>query len=456
MARIGTLFFLILFLASYFGAFQFWFGLTRPQEINLVIAVTVSFLWVTEFVPLFVTGFLVLFLELFWLIPFWGEGAPKPIVFLSCFFSETILLFLGGFVISAAISKFQLDRDIANFVIKKTAGSAFLLILSLGFVTAFLSCFMNNTATAAMMLGLVSSFMKTWTEDHPLRKSLLFLIPFSANLGGIGTPIGTLPNVIGIGYLKERGLDFGFLSWMGFALPIVFVSILILCLLIYFIYLRKMSTNSLELKIVEDSYFHSLKEKWISISVIGVTVLGWITYDLHKIPNGTVAIIPILCFFGFRMLTLHDFRSLPWEVLILMGGGIALGKAFEETGLASYFVNLFKLGDLGNYGLFVFFSLLSLSLSCFLSNTSTANLILPITMGLPSNLVLPAALGATIGASLAMPLPVSTPPNALAFSYGGITSREMLKIGSQISFYSWIVLVTIGAGLLYILGIVEF
>ncbi len=456
MIRIGTLFFLLLFLAAYFGAFQIWFGLTGPQEVNLVIAVAVSFLWVTELVPLFVSGFLVLFLELIWLIPVWGDGAPKPIIFLSCFFSETILLFLGGFVVSAAISKFQLDKDIANFVIKKTAGSAFLLILSLGFVTAFLSSFMNNTATAAMMLGLVSSFMKTWPEDHHLRKSILFLIPFSANLGGVGTPIGTLPNVIGIGYLKERDLDFGFLSWMGFALPIVLVSILILCFLIYIIYLRKITPTTLEWRILEDNNFHTNKEKWISFFIIGVTIVGWITYDLHKVSNGTVAIVPILCFFGFRMLSLNDFRSLPWEVLILMGGGIALGKAFEETGLASFFVSLFKLGDFGKYGLFVFFSFLSLALSCFLSNTSTANLILPITMGLPSDLVLPAALGATIGASLAMPLPISTPPNALAFSYGGITSKEMLKIGSQISLYAWIVLITLGAGLLYLMGIVEF
>ncbi|TGK82101.1 SLC13/DASS family transporter [Leptospira noumeaensis] len=458
MIRAGIVFSSLAVFPALFGWYQLWLGLTRPQEINLAIALLVSFLWVTELFPLYVTGFLVLFLELVWLLPAWGPGAPKTITFLSCYFSETILLFLGGFVISSAITTYGLDSAIARFVIQKTKGSAFLLVLSLGFATGFLSCFMNNTATAAMMLGLVSSMMKSLEENNPLRKSLLFIVPFSANLGGIGTPVGTLPNVIGIAYLQERGLEVGFLNWMAFAFPVFVLSVLSLAILLYILYLKK---DKSELSIASIQIFNSnlsvsKRDRTIAFGIICITILGWISSDLHGISNGTVALFPIIVFFGFRLLDLKEFRNLSWDVLILMGGGIALGKAFEETGLAKHFVELFVLGDSNQFGLFIFFSILSLGLSCFLSNTSVANLILPITMGLPTHLILPAAIGATIGASLAMPLPVSTPPNALAFSYGGIKSFEMLKVGGIISIIAWIFFVTLGGLILHILGIVDF
>lgn len=458
MIRVGILFSSLTIIPALFGWYQNWLGLTRPQEINLAIALLVSFLWVTELFPLYVTGFLVLFLELVWMLPSWGPGAPKTITFLSCYFSETILLFLGGFVISSAITFYGLDSTIARFVIQKTKGSAFFLVLSIGFATAFLSCFMNNTATAAMMLGLVSSMMKSLEENNPLRKSLLFMVPFSANLGGIGTPVGTLPNVIGIGYLQERGLEFGFLNWMGFAFPVFILSVFALAILLYIVYLKKdqsrNSVSSIQVSAVNDSV--SKRDRSIALGIISITILGWITSDWHGISNGTVALLPVIVFFGFRLLDLKEFRNLSWDVLILMGGGIALGKAFEETGLAKHFVEVFMLGESGQLGLFLFFSLLSLGLSCFLSNTSVANLILPITMGLPTHLILPAAIGATIGASLAMPLPVSTPPNALAFSYGGIRSMEMLKVGGTISVIAWTLFVSIGGFMLHILGIVDF
>ncbi|TGL86384.1 DASS family sodium-coupled anion symporter [Leptospira congkakensis] len=458
MIRAGIVFSSLAVIPAFFGWYQLWLGLTRPQEINLAIALLVSFLWVTELFPLYVTGFLVLFLELVWLIPAWGPGAPKTITFLSCYFSETILLFLGGFVISSAITSYGLDSAIARFVIQKTKGSAFLLVLSLGFATGFLSCFMNNTATAAMMLGLVSSMMKSLEENNPLRKSLLFIVPFSANLGGIGTPVGTLPNVIGIGYLQERGLEIGFLNWMAFAFPVFILSVLALAILLYIVYLKKDKSelSIASIQISDSSVLVSKRDRSIALGIITITILGWISSDLHGFSNGTVALFPIIVFFGFRLLDLKEFRNLSWDVLILMGGGIALGKAFEETGLAKHFVEIFMLGDSNQLGLFLFFSILSLGLSCFLSNTSVANLILPITMGLPTHLILPAAIGATIGASLAMPLPVSTPPNALAFSYGGIKSFEMLKVGGIISIIAWILFVTLGGLILHILGIVDF
>lgn len=137
MIRAGIVFLSLSIIPALFGWYQMWLGLSGPQEVNLAIALVVSFLWVTELFPLYVTGFLVLFLELVWLLPTWGPGAPKTITFLSCYFSETILLFLGGFVISSAITFYGLDSSIARFVIQKTKGSAFLLVLSLGFATEF-------------------------------------------------------------------------------------------------------------------------------------------------------------------------------------------------------------------------------------------------------------------------------------------------------------------------------
>ena len=447
----------ILVLPSFFNIYAIWFNLTQIQEINLAIALLAAYLWISELIPLYITGLLILFLELLWLLPSWGVGAPKPIVFLSCYFSETILLFLGGFVISQAISHYNLDRSLARFVIKQTKGSSFLLLIGLGFATGFLSCWMNNTATAAMMLGLVAPMMKNLSEVSHLRKSILFIVPFSANLGGIGTPVGTLPNVIGIGYMKERGIDIGFLPWMTFAIPVCILSIFALCGILHFFYLRNNieESNSLAAPEKTDKGFFEIKT-FVSLSVILITVFGWMTSDFHKVSNGTIALFPVIVFFGFKLLSLDEFRSLSWDVLILMGGGIALGKALEETGLAKHLIESISLDGQSSGFLFVFFSIMSLSLSCFLSNTSVANLLLPITMGLPQSVIFPSALGATIGASLAMPFPISTPPNALAFSYGGLRSIEMAKIGGLISLIALGIFLTVGGGILAIMGWLDF
>ncbi|TGN06477.1 SLC13 family permease [Leptospira ilyithenensis] len=457
MPIISFLISLILLLPAGFGFYQSWFGLTPAQEINLAIALLAAYLWVSEAIPLYVTGFLILFLELIWLLPNWGGSAPKPIVFLSCYFSETILLFLGGFVISEAIAHYRLDETLARFVIKNTKGSSLYLLIGLGLSTGFLSCWMNNTATAAMMLGLVAPMMKNLSLESHLRKSVLLVIPFSANLGGIGTPVGTLPNVIGIGYMKEKGIDIGFLPWMAFGMPVFLISVMLLCGLLYWSFLKNKEEESTKLftPLKDEISKTSLKYN-LSYLIIGITILGWMTSDLHKISNGTVALVPIIAFFGLKLLDLNHFRSLSWDVLILMGGGIALGKAMEETGLAKQFINLLSLGGQSSFSLFCIFSIMSLGLSCFLSNTSVANLMLPITMGLPAEVILPAALGATIGASLAMPFPVSTPPNALAFSYGGIKSIEMAKIGGIISILALIVFLVVGGGILHFAGWVDF
>ncbi|TGN06478.1 SLC13 family permease [Leptospira ilyithenensis] len=457
MPIISFLISLILVLPAGFSFYQSWFGLTPVQEINLAIALLAVYLLLSEAVPLYVTGFLILFLELIWLLPNWGASTPKPIVFLSCYFSEAILLALGGFVISEAISHYKLNETLARFVIKNAIGSSLYLLLGLGFSTSFLSCWMNNTATTAMMLGLVFPIMKNLDLNSHLRKSVLFVIPFSANLGGIGTPVGTLPNVIGIGYMKEKGIDIGFLPWMAFAIPVFLISVLLLCGLLYWVFLRNKEEESGKLFVPHMSEVSNSKMQYnICYLIIGITIIGWMTSDLHKVSNGIIALIPIIAFFGLKLLELKHFRSLPWDVLILVGGGIALVKAMEETGLASQFVSVLSLGGKSSLSLFVAFSVISLGFSCFLSNNSVANLILPITMGLPAEVIFPAALGATIGASLAMSFPVSTPPNALAFSYGGIKSIEMAKIGGIISILALIVFLVVGGGILHFAGWVDF
>ncbi|WP_108978128.1 SLC13 family permease [Leptospira ryugenii] len=455
--KISIFLFPVLFiLPAIFGYYEQWFSLNKVQSVNLSIALLATYLWLTELIPLYVTGFIILFLELSWLLPVWTEPRPKPIVFLSCYFSDTILLFLGGFVISQAISRYRLDERLAKIVLSQSRGSSFRFLLGIGLVTGFLSFWMNNTATAAMMLGLVMPMMARFPESSSFRKGILLLVPFSANLGGIATPVGTLPNVIGIGYLKERGLDFGFLTWMGFAVPVALTSILILILLIYYFYAKPEKDETFKhFTIATESRIFSNAE-WFSISIIVITIFAWMTSDFHGIANGTIALFPVIVFFGTKLLSLEEFRSLSWDVLVLMGGGIALGKAMEETGLAKHFITSFSLNEHSLMFLFLFFSFMSLILSCFLSNTSVANLMLPITLGLPQELILPAALGATIGASLAMPFPISTPPNALAFGYGGIKSWDMAKIGGLISIVAWMIFVCLGGGILHISSIVDF
>ncbi len=414
-------------LCGIFGIFSA-FGMEKPEQIAFVILLVGATLWISEAVPLFVTSLIILFLAKVWLLDVIRESGTKisDTVFLAPFFSNIILLFLGGFVLSSALHKYRIDEDIAHRIISKTGHSIPLLIAGIMAITAFLSMWLSNTATTAMMLALCVPIANKLPGDDKYRKAIVLAIPFAANVGGLGTPIGTPPNAIAIQYMQNAGIAPSFGMWMLLGIPAVIIMLVILWSILMFFY--RGTAKSIELKETSAESVYTPKAKFV-IGITLLTVTGWMTGPLHGHSSGTVALIPVLVLFGLGFLTVRDLRLLSWDVLLLMGGGLCLGKIIATAGLADWLIIRLPLQDASPYMLAVIFGIVACVMSSMMSNTATANLIMPIIIGLSVTNMSPILVGTAFSCSIAMALPVSTPPNALAFSTEQFNVKELLKPG---------------------------
>jgi sodium-dependent dicarboxylate transporter 2/3/5 len=433
-----------------------WFSISLAEEITLLIVIVACILWITEIIPLFVTSLLILLMELIFLLPVLQEINPgiKSEYFLSPFFSDTVLLFLGGFVISAGFHSYDLDKIFAQYIVSKNSSSPRRLLFALIFTSAFLSLWMNNTATAALMIGLSLPIMNRFPKESGWPKAILLAIPFACNIGGMGTPVGTLPNAIAIEYLNAKNIAPSFLEWMFFSIPIILVLNIILGYLLSWFFCRNETENyDLNLEKIHFEPFRFLSNRNIVLLVSCLTILGWLTSEWHGLSNGTVALIPVLVLFGTKILTIQEFRHLPWDVLVLMGGGISMGRAIDASGLARNLLETIPIQDGSVFMVVVIFSLITLVLSSVMSNTSTANLMIPLALGLSLTEAPAVVIFVALAASVSMALPISTPPNAIAFGYGRLKAKEMSVPGIIITLLGWLGILTIGYGIMKFMGV---
>lgn len=409
------------------GALEFT-QLDQAGQVGLGMLIVAALLWVTEAVPLFVTSLFVLFLSVAWLTPVLQSSGQtiEPGLFLGQFFSDITLLFLGGFVLSAALHKLLLDEWLARTILLRVGTRPPVLMLAVMVTTAALSMWLSNTATAAMMLAIILPLLDRLPSNDRYRQAMLLSVPFAANIGGLGTPIGSPPNAIAMSYLSQTGSGPSFAMWMLISIPGVFFMLAICwCVLMFFL-----RGSSSELAIDTKPVRLRVDRKLLVVSATGgVTVLGWVTSSLHSWTPGIVALVPVLVFFSFGILSVKDLRSLSWDALLLLGGGLCLGTALQASGLAQRIVTMLPVNGYGVYGLMVVFGSVACLMSSVMSNTATANLMMPIALGLNVEPTNPLLIGIAFACTLAMPLPVSTPPNAMAFASEQITVSDMVRSG---------------------------
>lgn len=412
-------------------------GLTLPAYITMAILLVAATLWVTEAVPLYATSLIVLFLCIVWLTPAMKVVSPgiSKEDFYAPFFSDIIVLFLGGFALSDALHKRKLDEWLATLIIRKTGDTMPKLMFGVMLATAFLSMWISNTATAAMMLATVLPIASRLPPSNGYRKALILAVPFAANIGGLGTPIGTPPNAIAMQYMTTLGIQPSFATWMMIGIPGVLGMLLFTWGLLVVTYGRDQGNASEEFGVAEmaGEQAQVVLQKDLSFYLIVVTVvitaLGWMTAAFHGQSSGTVAMIPLLVFFCSGVLDSRDLRRMSWDVLLMMGGGLCLGTAIAESGLAQWLVEQLPIGGLSLFWLTVLFSTFACLLASLMSNTATANMVMPILIGLNVESLGLIMIGVAFGCSLAMPLPVSTPPNAMAFASGKIKVNDMVRTG---------------------------
>jgi len=407
---------------------------TVPELARRTVAIFIlaAVLWATEAIPLYATSLCVVGLEILLLAQqggMAGQGGLSYKQFLSPFASGVIILFMGGFLLSKAITKHRLDEVIANKLIYPFARSPLLLIYGILGVTALFSMWMSNTATAAMMVAIVAAMLKGVPRDSHFRRAMILAVPFGANIGGIGTPIGTPPNAVCLANLRDAGVEIGFLQWMGAAVPLMVLLIGITGLVLYGFFRPE---GGISLSAPKDAEQRISGKGWLVLGILGFAVTLWLTSTWHGINEAVVALIAAALLTALGVLSRQDVDSIDWNILILMWGGLSISNAMQLTNLTGWIGSL-PFASLSGMALPILFVLLALGLSTFMSNTAAANLMIPIAIVVSGANPLYLALLTAFACSFGMALPISTPPNAIAFASGGISSRQMILTGGVIS-----------------------
>ena len=434
-----------------------------PEAFEILsVAIWMAIWWVSEAVPIAVTALLPIVL-----FPLTGALTLESTT--PSYGHKYVFLYIGGFILALAIERWQLHRRIALNILNIVGSKVKYIILGFMVSTAFLSMWISNTATAVMMLPIGVAIIKQFgaktskKREKKLGRALMLSIAYSASIGGFASLIGTPPNLVLAGVIEELyGVKISFMQWMQFALP---VSILLLFLC--WIYLTKFAFKisdevfpggHKEIKsMLKDLGKISYEEKAVLIVFI-LTALAWVFRSFIQIfipiiDDTIIATIAAITLFMIsakssnrRLLLWSEAVKLPWGIILLFGGGMALAKGFTDTGLADWIAAQFSYLK----GMELFFLMLILVaavnfLTEITSNLATTAMLLPVlapiafSMGIHPYMIMVAA---TLAASCAFMLPVATPPNAVVFGSGYLKISSMVKVGVVMNIVS-ILIVTL-------------
>ncbi len=451
-----------------------YFSMAVPFKAGVAIGllVVIAGLWISEIVPTIVGAFLVPIIVVISGISTTGDA-------LQPFFDPVIALFFGGFIIAEALKKHNIDRRLALGIIGNASIRPSMLILLLMSVSAFLSMWMSNTASAAVMIpiaiALVTQIESGGREKNlsGFRKALILGIGYAATTGGIASVIGTPANPIAIAGLSDVGIEISFLKWIGFGLPFVLIMLFIIWGYILLVFKPKISKESLaEAQIVFRDDLKKMgkmnKKQWVTVAIFIFTIVLWLmatplknwTNGVVAISSGIVALIAVVLIFGFNLLEVKDVKNVNWNALFLFGGGLSLGDALVATGIGDWIAS--KMGIIeGKH--FIVIALIvggiSLLVTAVASNTASAAMLIPLVIPIAISLQIDPTMLALIvamGSSIDYALVFGTPPTMISYSTGYFSVKEIFRVGSILDIVGIIVLSTvsvflwIGFGLIWI------
>ena len=435
-------------------------GLSNEGLSILASTLWVAIWWITEAVPIYVTALIPIIL-----FPLSGGLELKQTT--AAYGHKFVFLFVGGFILAIAIEKWKLHKRIALNIIGLVGTKKSNIILGFMIATAFLSMWISNTATAVMILPVGLAIISQ-LKDNPktienenlvFGKTLMLAIAYSASIGGMATLIGTPPNLVLAGVIKTSyNIEINFLQWMSFGLPIS-IFLLFICWKYLTSVAYKFDNQNFDSGIdeIKDQLKSlgkiSYEEKSVMIIFIA-TALAWITQSfvikkyVPEIDDTIIAIIAAVTLFIMpnkkgdkKLLAWEDAVKLPWGILLLFGGGMALAKGFDSSGLAIWIGSQMSFFDtIPLLALLLFLVAMVNFLTEITSNLATTAMLLPVLVALAETIgVNPYYLlvGATVAASCAFMLPVATPPNAVVFG------SKILKIDDMIKKGFWMNLISI-------------
>ena len=441
-------------------------GLSKEANAILASTLWIAIWWITEAIPIAATALLPIVL-------FPLSGGLELSQTTSSYGHKFVFLFLGGFILAIAIEKWNLHKRIALHIINLVGTNIVNIILGFMIATAFLSMWISNTATAVMILP-VGIAVVLQLQDNPntienensiFSKALMLAIAYSASIGGMASLIGTPPNLVLAGVLeKSYGIELTFAKWFSFGFPIS-ISLLIIAWLYltkfaFKFKLREFPGGISEIKKQLNKLGKISFEEKMVLAVFLITAVAWISRSLFlnqiipSIDDTIIAIISAIILFilpsrnkNEALLSWSDAVKLPWGILILFGGGMAIALGFETSSLALWLGEQLKLLETIPLIILLLFIIGFVNfLTEITSNLATTAMLLPVLVSLANatgihyNYLL---VGATVAASCAFMLPVATPPNAVVFGSGYLKIKDMLKIGILMNIVSIIFLTLI-------------
>jgi len=453
-------------------------GLSTEGRAILASAAWVATWWITGAIPIEVTALLPLIL-----FPLSGGLALKPTA--AAFGHKFIFLFLGGFILALAIEKWNLHKRIALTIIRFIGVNLNGILLGFMLATAFLSMWISNTATSVMMLPIGMAIIAQM-KDNPITsdnenvefgKALMLAIAYSASIGGMATLIGTPPNLVLAGVVKETyNIELTFAGWMIIGLP---VSVLLLSICFFYLTRKAFRFQQSAFPGGKEEIENQLKklgnisfEEKLVLLVFSLTALAWITRSfllkplIPAIDDTIIAISAAVILFILpaankddALLKWDDAKKLPWGILLLFGGGLALAEGFKSSGLAAWIGGQLTLLEGISIVLIILLLIAAVNfLTEITSNLATTAMLLPILAPMALAIdVHPYALmvSATLAASCAFMLPVATPPNAVVFGSGYLKMQDMIRTGIWLNLISIIILTIIVYFLLPLLWGIE-
>ena len=422
----------LLFIAVTIAVVALWntvtVSLPPEQRAVLLLFLIAVGLWITEAVPAFAVGLLIMGYLVFAL------GTPLIMPepwdvdpYLDTWSSPVIWLMLGGFFMAEGLSRTGLDRQLFAFAIKPAGSRPDRVLLAIMLTSAVASMFISNTSTAVLMIGAVLPLVRQMDDQEPFSKALLIAIPVAASVGGMGTIIGSAPNAIAAGVATESGSPINFLEWMALGVPVALVLVVTAWFFLVKRYPTKLADIELDLSSLEEPEL-PLRRDRIIVTVISITTVAlWMTTPFHGIHIVAISLIPIVGLTMTQVMGAAHVRRLPWDTLMLVAGGLSLGSAVVDSGLAANFAS--QLGFLTGLNIdivvFAVLALITVMLSNVMSNTATVSIVLPVAVALLPGRELEMCLILGLSASCALLLPVSTPPNAIAFATDKLQTSDL-------------------------------
>ncbi|MDT7524730.1 MAG: SLC13 family permease [Pseudidiomarina maritima] len=427
-------------LVSYLLA-QHWGQIPAPAAWTLATTIWVAWWWISEALPLPVTSLLP-----FILLPLGSVASVNEVS--AALGNPIILLFMGAFMLAKAVEVSGVHKRIALGLVKRLgASSGRRMVFAFMLATAILSMWISNTAAVLALLPVALALAEA-ANDHKFQRALLLGLAYSASLGGVATLVGTPPNLIFASvYESYTGTSFGFLRWLQIGLPLVIVGIPVIAW-----WLTRSLRGSVTLHLANLPTMQSNERRvlWIFGAVIVLWITrtapfgGWTDWlGLAGVGDATVAFAGVLALFivtdkqGSPLLTWQDAVAIPWGILLLFAGGIALAQGFVSSGLSDIIGQ--ALVGLGGLPLWLLILALTLAVSFLTevtSNTATATLLMPVLAATATALELPPEvlmIPAAIACSCAFCLPVATPPNSIVFASNQVTIKNMVREGLMLN-----------------------